>query len=153
MHHFAHRLFRKASNYQDMSRLGPFFRSQNQGPPVNIICLARTCYFPILERTREVATPHVISPLIERTVGRRPNDPWDVLSPMVPKLLSLGHILTPPVADFIKGRKIRPAHLFTQFGSNFCPNVHSRYLSSEVAKTRIFDQFESELFTQFLVTN
>ena len=29
------------------------------------LTLVRTCYFPILERTWGVATPHAISPLIE----------------------------------------------------------------------------------------
>ena len=47
-----------------------------------------------------VATPHhAISPLIEIELrDKDQTNPWDVLSPLVPKLTSLGHILTPPGA-------------------------------------------------------
>ena len=44
-----------------------------------------------------IATHHAISPLVE--IELRDEDqtnPWDVLSPMVLWLTSLGHILTPP---------------------------------------------------------
>ena len=59
--------------------------------------LARPCYFPILERTwGEVATPHVISPLIEIELwDKDQTNAWDVVSPMIPELTSLDHILTP----------------------------------------------------------
>ena len=61
------------------------------------LTLARTCYFPILERTWGAATPHVISPLIEIELWcKNQTNPWDVLSPMVSELTFLGHILTPP---------------------------------------------------------
>ena len=41
--------------------------------------------------------PHAISPLIEVELWEEDQtNPWDVLSPMVPDLTSLGHILTPP---------------------------------------------------------
>ena len=61
------------------------------------LTLARTCYFPILERTWGVATPRAISTLIEIELwGNDQTNPWDVLSPMVPELISLGHILTLP---------------------------------------------------------
>ena len=61
------------------------------------LTLARTCYFPILERTWGVATPHTISPLIEIELwDENQTNPWDVVSPMIPELTSLGHILTPP---------------------------------------------------------
>ena len=63
------------------------------------LTIARTCYFPILERTWEgvVATPHAISPLIEIELwDKDQTNPWDVLSPMVLELTSLGYILTPP---------------------------------------------------------
>ena len=44
-----------------------------------------------------VQPPHVISPLIELELwGKDQTNSWDVLSPMVPELTSLGHILTPP---------------------------------------------------------
>ena len=68
-------------------------------PSVRVLTLARTCYFPILERTwRGVATPpHAISPLIEIELwDKDQTNPRDVPSPMVPELTSLGHILTPP---------------------------------------------------------
>ena len=66
------------------------------------LTLARTCCFPILERTWGVVTPHAISPLIEIELWvKDQTNPWDVLSPMVPELTSLGHILTPP------GREIK----------------------------------------------
>ena len=65
--------------------------------------LAHTLYFPMLERTRcgrgwlQPPIPDAISPLIDIEL-------WDkdqtyrgnVLSPMVPELTSLGHILTTP---------------------------------------------------------
>ena len=61
------------------------------------LTLARTCDFPILERTWEGATPHAISPLIEIELwDKDQTNPSDVLSPMVPELTSLGHILTAP---------------------------------------------------------
>ena len=51
--------------------------------------------FPILERTWGVATPHVISPLYEIELwDDNQTNHWDVLSPMVPEVTSLGHILT-----------------------------------------------------------
>ena len=60
------------------------------------LTLARTCYFPILERTWG-ATPHAISPLIENELcDKVQTNPWDVLGPMVSELTSLDHILTPP---------------------------------------------------------
>ena len=41
--------------------------------------------------------PHAVSPLIEIELrDKDQTNPRDVLSPMVPKLTSLGHILTPP---------------------------------------------------------
>ena len=53
-------------------------------------------YFPILERMGG-CNPHAISPLIEIELWDiYQTNPWDVLSPMVPELTSLGHILTPP---------------------------------------------------------
>ena len=63
------------------------------------LTLARTCYFPILERTwgGGIATPHAISPLIKIELWNKgQKNPWDVLNPMVPGLTSLSHILTPP---------------------------------------------------------
>ena len=62
------------------------------------LTLARTCYFPILERTwGGGATPHAISPLIEIELwDKDQTNLWDVLNPMVPSLTPLGHILTPP---------------------------------------------------------
>ena len=62
------------------------------------LTLARTCYFPILERTwGEGVQPHAISPLIEIELWDIDHtNLWDVLSPMVPELTSVGHILTPP---------------------------------------------------------
>ena len=64
------------------------------------LTLARTCYFPILERTwggGVVATPHAISPLIEIELwDKDQTNLWNVLNPMVPGLTPLGHILTPP---------------------------------------------------------
>ena len=52
-----------------------------------------------------VATPHAISPLIEIELwDKDQTNPWDVLSPMVPELTSLGHILTPP--GRVKEKKI-----------------------------------------------
>ena len=61
------------------------------------LTLARTRYFPILERTWGGAPPHAISPLIEIELWHK-NQPnlLDVLNPMVPELTPLGHILTPP---------------------------------------------------------
>ena len=60
------------------------------------LTLARTCYFPILEHTWG-CNPHAISPLIEIELwDKDETNPWDVLSPMVPELTSLGHIFTPP---------------------------------------------------------
>ena len=42
-------------------------------------------------------TPHAISPLIEIKVwDKDQTNLWDVLSPMVPELTSLGDTLTPP---------------------------------------------------------
>ena len=42
------------------------------------------------------ATPHAISPLIEIELwDKDQTNPWDVMSSMVPELISLGHILTP----------------------------------------------------------
>ena len=55
----------------------------------SVLTLARTCYFPILERTWGGATPHAISPLFEIEL-------WE--------LISLGHILTPP--GRVKEKKI-----------------------------------------------
>ena len=44
-----------------------------------------------------VATPHAILPLIEIELwDKDQTNPWDVLSLIVPELISLGHILTPP---------------------------------------------------------
>ena len=41
--------------------------------------------------------PNAISPLIETELwDKDPTNPWDVMSPMVPELVSLGHILIPP---------------------------------------------------------
>ena len=42
--------------------------------------------------------PHVISLLIEIEPWDKEDQaiPWDVLSPVIPELTSLGHILTPP---------------------------------------------------------
>ena len=65
------------------------------------LTLARTCYFPILERTWGggvwLQPPHAISPLIEIELwDKDQTNLWDVLNPMVPGLTSLGHILTPP---------------------------------------------------------
>ena len=62
------------------------------------LTLARTCYFPILGRTwGRGCNPHVISPLIEIELwDKDQTHPWDVVSPMIPELTSLGHILTPP---------------------------------------------------------
>ena len=41
--------------------------------------------------------PHAISPLIKIELwDEDQTNPWHVLSPMVPELTSLGHILTPP---------------------------------------------------------
>ena len=49
------------------------------------LTLARTHYFPILERTWGVATPHAIAPLIEIELGDKDQtNPGDVLSPMYP---------------------------------------------------------------------
>ena len=62
----------------------------------HLITLARTCYFPILERTWRVAPPCQF-PLLEIELWNKDQtNPWDVLSPMVSELTSLGHILTPP---------------------------------------------------------
>ena len=59
--------------------------------------LARTCYFPILERTWGGGALHAISPLIEIELwDKDQTNLWDVLNPMVPELTSLGHILTRP---------------------------------------------------------
>ena len=42
-----------------------------------------------------VATPHAISSLIEIELWNKDQtNPWDVLSPMVPELTTLGHVLT-----------------------------------------------------------
>ena len=61
------------------------------------LTLVRTCYFPILERTWGSCHPHAISPPIEIELwDSDETNPWDVLSPTVPELTSLGHILTPP---------------------------------------------------------
>ena len=61
------------------------------------LTLARTCYFPILERTWGAANPHAISPLIKIELwDKNQTNPWDVLNPMVPGLISLSHILTSP---------------------------------------------------------
>ena len=63
------------------------------------LTLARTCFFPILERMwgRGLQPPHAISLLIEIELwDENQTNPWDVLSLMVPELTSLGHILTPP---------------------------------------------------------
>ena len=119
-------------------------------PPDRMICFAHTsAHFiralnprphmlfphPRTHMGGGVQLPHAISPLIEIELwDKDQTNPWDVVSPMIPDLTSLGHILTPPGADFIKGRKIRPAHLSTQFGSILRPSAHSHYLSSEVAK-------------------
>ena len=44
-----------------------------------------------------VPPPNVISPQIEKELrNKEQTNPWDVLSPTVPELISLGHILTPP---------------------------------------------------------
>ena len=52
-----------------------------------------------------VATPHAISPLIETELwDKDQTNPWDVLSPMVLELTSLGHILTHP--GRVKEKKI-----------------------------------------------
>ena len=71
------------------------------------LTLARTCYFPILERTWEGGCnhPHAISPLIEIELwDKDQTNLWDVLNPKVPELTSLGHILTPP--GRVKEKKI-----------------------------------------------
>ena len=69
-----------------------------KGEPSDVLTLARTCYFPILEHTWRVATPHAISPLNEIELwDKDQTNPWDVLNPMVPELISLGHILTGPL--------------------------------------------------------
>ena len=72
------------------------------------LTLARTCYFPILERTwggGGCNPPHAISPLIEIELwDKDQTNLWDVLNPMVPELTSLGHILTPP--GRVKEKKI-----------------------------------------------
>ena len=62
--------------------------------------------FPILERTwGGGCNPHAISPLIEIELwDKDQTNPWDVLSPMVPELTSLGYILTPP--GRVKEKKI-----------------------------------------------
>ena len=72
-----------------------------------LLTLARTCYFSILERTwgGGLQPPHAISPLIEIELwDKDQTNPWDVLNPMVPRLTSLGHILTPP--GRVKEKKI-----------------------------------------------
>ena len=52
-----------------------------------------------------VAPPHAISPLIEIELWDKDlTSPWDVLSPTVPDLTFLGHILTPP--GRVKEKKI-----------------------------------------------
>ena len=56
-------------------------------------------------RTRGGATPHAISPIIEIELwDKDQTNPWDVLSPMVLELTSLGHILTHP--GRVKEKKI-----------------------------------------------
>ena len=41
--------------------------------------------------------PHAILPLIEIELrDKDQTNAWDVVSPMIPELTSLGHILTPP---------------------------------------------------------
>ena len=43
------------------------------------------------------ATSHAMSPLIKIELwDKDQTNPWDVLSPMVPEMTCLGHILTPP---------------------------------------------------------
>ena len=69
------------------------------------LTLARTCYFLILERTWRGCNPHVISPLNEIELwDKDQTNPRDLLSPLVPKLTSLGHILTSP--GRVKEKKI-----------------------------------------------
>ena len=63
------------------------------------LTLARTCYLSILERTwgGGGCNPHAISSLIEIELWDKDQTiSWNVLSPMVPELTSLDHILTPP---------------------------------------------------------
>ena len=44
-----------------------------------------------------VPPPNAISPLLETELwDKDQTNPWDVLSPMVPELVSLGYILIPP---------------------------------------------------------
>ena len=79
------------------------------GMPLVALLLARTCYFPILERTwGGGCNPHAISPLIEIELwDKNQTNPWDVRHPMVPELTSLGHILTPPGRVKEKDRDLR----------------------------------------------
>ena len=50
------------------------------------------------------ATPHAILPLIEIELwDKDQTNPWGVLSPVVPELTSLGHIMTPP--GLVKGKR------------------------------------------------
>ena len=61
--------------------------------------------------------PHAISPLIEIELwDEDQTNAWDVVSPMIPKLTSLSHILTPP--GRVKEKKIAISG-FTVFANNF----------------------------------
>ena len=60
------------------------------------------------------ATPHAILPLIEvEQWGKDQTNPWDILSPMVPELTSLGHILNLPGQVKVKKSDLR-IYLFSQ---------------------------------------
>ena len=85
------------------------------------LTLARTCSFPILERTwggLQLATPHAISPLIEiKLWDKDQTNPWAVLNPMVSGLTSLGHILTLP--GRVKEKKDSDLRIYGFFANNF----------------------------------
>ena len=63
--------------------------------------------------------PHAISPLIEIELWDKvQTNAWDALSPMIPELTSLGHILTPPGRVKEKKIAIRGFTVFSQELSN-----------------------------------
>ena len=69
------------------------------------------------------ANPHAISPLNEiKLCNKNQTNSWDVLNPMVPELISLGHILTP--LGRVKEKKIAIEDL-PFFANNFRTNKDS----------------------------
>ena len=65
----------------------------------NVLCFKPRPHMPFPHPRTQMGgqPPNAISPLIETELwDKEQTNPWDVLSPMVPELVSLGHILTPP---------------------------------------------------------